>query len=389
MTNYFQEALQLKDKMIENRRHLHQIPEVGLELPETKAFVKGKLEALGLTVKEYGESGLSVLIEGEKGPGKCLLIRADMDALPMKEESGLPFSATGDKAHACGHDVHTAIALGTVELLLAHRADFKGSVKFMFQPAEEIFKGSYMMIENGILEDPKVDVAIGLHTSQDDVPHGFSYNEGYVTTSSDNFKITVTGRGGHGAYPHLAIDSLDAAVKIYQSFNDLIAREVPAQDIATLTFGQLAGGTNANIIPETTVLQGTFRTYNPEIRQTIKERIDVILESIAKATSTQIDLEYVAGVPSLMSNPELTHELVEYIRQANNQLTIVPDVQIMASEDFAFVAERVPATFFMLHTKVEGNDRNHHDPRIQFNEDAMTDGVGIFATSAINWLNNN
>ena len=156
-----------------------------------------------------------------------------------------------------------------------------------------------------------------------------------------------------------------------------------------MTFGQLAGGTNANIIPETTVLQGTFRTYNPEIRQTIKERIDVILESIAKATRTQINLEYVAGVPSLMSNPELTHELVEYIRQANNQLTIVPDVQIMASEDFAFVAERVPATFFMLHTKVEGNDRNHHDPRIQFNEDAMTDGVGIFATSAINWLNNN
>lgn len=389
MLNYFEKANEYKDELIKKRRDLHQIPETGLDLPKTKEYVKNELESLGLEVKEYGSSGLSVLIEGEKGDGKCLLIRADMDALPMKEMTDLPFKATGENAHACGHDLHASIAMTTAKFLLKEKKNFKGSVKLMFQPAEEIFAGSKMMIEEGILLNPKVDAALALHTGLDEGPGSIAYNEGFLAKSCDNFKITITGKGGHGGYPHTVIDPIHAGVNIYNNFMELVGREAPPQENVTLTFGQFKSGSNSNIIPEVAELQGTMRTYNPDVRENLKNRMVDICEGVSKANRCKVDLDFFTGVPSLYSDPELTKNFVEIIKESGADVKLIPDTQIMASEDMALVAEIVPTTYFMLNCKVEGNTGSHHNPNVEFNEDAMPIGLGLFMTVAVNWLNEN
>lgn len=389
MTNFFEEAKKYTDKLVEDRENLHQIPEVGLSLPRTSAYVKKSLEELGLSVKEYGESGLSTTIEGGKGPGKCLMIRADMDALPMKEESGLPFEAKGEAAHTCGHDLHAAIGLNAVRLLLSHKDEFKGTVKFMFQPAEEIFAGSKMMIENGILEDPKVDCAIGLHTNLDYGPGSISYGEGFVQTSSDNFRIEIKGKGGHGAYPHTTKDPINAGCEIYTAFNELISREVDPREVAILTFGQFSAGSSANIIPDTALLQGTLRCFKPEIRDYLKKRMGEICESVAGLTGCKVTLKYIGEAPSLYNNPDLTRQLVSYVKRDGEGLTLHPDTTLFASEDFAYVSQEVPTTYFFLNCKVEGNNASHHNPQVLFSEEALPIGLGLLTTCAVNRLNDN
>ncbi|WP_151410362.1 M20 metallopeptidase family protein [Anaerococcus sp. Marseille-P9784] len=389
MNNYFKKALEYKGELIEKRRALHQIPEVGLDLPKTKAYVKSELEGLGLKVKEYGSSGLSTLIQGEKGQGKCIMIRADMDALPMNEESGLPFASTGNTAHTCGHDLHSAIALTAAKILLEEKANFKGTVKFMFQPAEEIFAGSRMMIENGLLENPKVDRAIALHTALDRETGSICYNEGYIATSSDNFKITIKGKGGHGAYPHTTIDPINVAVNIYTNFLELIARESPPQETNTLTFGMLSAGSNSNIIPEIAEMQGTLRSYNPEVRNKLKTRMLEIIEGLKISTKAEIDLDFFTGVPSLYSDPEFTREIVGYIKNSDFDGELIPDTQVMASEDMALVAEKVPTAYFNVNCKLPGNNFSHHNPKVNFDENMMPIGLGLMLTAVVNWLNNN
>lgn len=389
MTNYFKEALEYKDELVKNRRNLHQIPEVGLDLPKTKAYVKDELESLGLEVKEYGSSGLSTVIKGEKGDGKCIMIRADMDALPMNEESGLPFASTGNTAHTCGHDLHTSIALTAAKILLKDKAKFKGTVKFMFQPAEEIFAGSKMMIENGLLENPKVDRAIALHTALDKETGSICYNEGYVSTSSDNFKITIKGKGGHGAYPHTTTDPINVAVNIYTNFLELIARESPPQETSTLTFGMLCAGSNSNIIPEIAEMQGTLRAYNPDVRNKLKTRMGEIIEGLKISTRAEIDLDFFTGVPSLYSDPDFTREIVGYIKDSDFDGELIPDTQIMASEDMALVAEKVPTAYFNVNCKLPGNNFSHHNPGVNFDENMMPVGLGLMLTAVVNWLNNN
>lgn len=389
MTNYFKEALEYKDSLIEKRRALHQIPEVGLDLPKTKAYVKGELEGLGLEVKEYGSSGLSTVIQGEKGEGKCIMIRADMDALPMNEESGLPFASTGNTAHTCGHDLHSSIALTATKVLLKEKANFKGTVKLMFQPAEEIFGGSKMMIENGVLENPQVDRALALHTALDRETGSICYNEGYVATSSDNFKIIIKGKGGHGAYPHTTIDPINVAVNIYTNFLELIARECPPQETSTLTFGMLSAGSNSNIIPDLAEMQGTLRAYNPEVRNKLRTRILEIIEGLKTSTKAEIDLDFFTGVPSLYSDPEFTREVVGYIKNSDFDGELIPDTQVMASEDMALVAEKVPTAYFNVNCKLPGNNFSHHNPGVDFDENMMPIGLGLMLTAVVNWLNNN
>lgn len=389
MNKYYEQANKLQAKMIEQRRDLHQMPELGLDLPKTSAYVEEKLKALGLEVKRYGTSGLSATIKGGKGEGKTILLRADMDALPMEEINDLDFKAEGTCAHTCGHDLHTAMLLAAAEIINDNKDDFKGNVKLMFQPAEEIFKGSRMMIEEGLLEDPKVDVAFAMHTGLDHLPGSISYNTGYMTTSCDNFKIEIKGKGAHGAYPHTGIDPINAGVLIYQQFAQLISRDNTPQATTTLTFGQFSAGSNSNIIPDTAVMQGTMRTYDPEVRDRLKKRMIEIIEGAEKVTGTKIDLDFFSGVPSTYSNPELTGEFVDIIKNANPDIEMIDGLLIMASEDFAVIAEKVPSVYIMCNCKVEGNNFSHHNPGVLFNEDAMPIGAGTFASFAIEWLNKN
>ncbi|MCI5675613.1 MAG: M20 family metallopeptidase [Ezakiella sp.] len=384
----FEKANAIKDDIIKIRRDLHQIPELGLSTPKTKAYIKKELEALGLEIKEYGESGLSALIKGRE-EGKTILLRADMDALPMKENSGLEFEAKGDAAHTCGHDLHSSMLLGAARLLVERKDEFKGNIKLMFQPAEEIFKGSEMMIEEGILEDPKVDAALALHTELQGEPGTIYYNEGYMTTSCDNFKITITGKGGHGAYPHTTIDPIHVGVMLYLSFGELVSREVPPSEVVTLTFGQFSGGSNSNIIPEIVEMQGTMRSYSPEVREKLKKRMLEIVEGLAITTGAKIDLDFFAGVPSTYSDPDLTREFIEILKENVPELKLVGDHRIMASEDMANVSVKVPTVYLMLDSKTAGNDFSHHNPAVNFNEDAIPYGISTFVAIAINYLNNN
>lgn len=377
-------ANELKDYLIETRRHLHKMPELGLNLPKTSAFVKEELEKMGLCVERLGESGLCATIKGN-GEGKTILLRADMDALPMKEDSGLEFEAKGDCAHTCGHDLHASMLLGAAKILIENKDKFRGNVKLMFQPAEEIFKGSEMMIKEGILNN--VDVAFAMHTELCDKPGTIYFYKGYMTTSCDNFKIDVEGKGTHGAYPHMGCDPINAAVCIYQQFNQLIARENPPSETTTLTFGQLSAGSSSNIIPQNAVLQGTMRSYSPEVREKLKKRMQDIVSGVAQLSGCKIDLDFFSGVPSTYCNPELTQEFMDILKDQMPELNIVSNHRIMASEDMANISKKVPTCYIMLDCKKEGQNFAHHNPGVIFNEDAMPYGTAIFATLAMEWLN--
>lgn len=389
--NYYERALELKDETIANRRHIHKNAETGLDLPKTKAYVMEKLTEYGLEPKDCGYGVTATLGKG----GKVLLLRADMDALPMPEESGEEFACpTGKEAHTCGHDFHAAMLLTAAKMLKEKEDTLEGTIKFMFQPAEETFEGSKNMIENGILENPPVDAALAYHVSPGKMPIGlFMYNDkDTMMYSVDGFKITIHGKGSHGAYPHVGVDPINIGVHIHLALQELIARESDPTHSCVLTIGQFAGGTAANIIPETAVLQGTIRTNKPEARELLVRRMKEVAEKTAAVYNGTVDIEMISEVPPLICNPKLTDEVVGYMQElAIPGLTPYPGISASASEDFAVIAEKVPSTFMYLsagYLDERGQYPAHH-PKAQFNEDVCPIGAACLAHCASQWLKNN
>ena len=385
--NYYERALELKDETIANRRHIHKNAETGLDLPKTKAYVMEKLTEYGLEPKDCGYGVTATLGKG----GKVLLLRADMDALPMPEESGEEFACpTGKEAHTCGHDFHAAMLLTAAKMLKEKEDTLEGTIKFMFQPAEETFEGSKNMIENGILENPPVDAALAYHVSPGKMPIGlFMYNDkDTMMYSVDGFKITIHGKGSHGAYPHVGIDPINIGVHIHLALQELIARESDPTHSCVLTIGQFA----ANIIPETAVLQGTIRTNKPEARELLVRRMKEVAEKTAAVYNGTVDIEMISEVPPLICNPKLTDEVVGYMQELGIPgLTPYPGISASASEDFAVIAEKVPSTFMYLsagYLDERGQYPAHH-PKAQFNEDVCPIGAACLAHCASQWLKNN
>ena len=389
--NYYERALELKDETIANRRHIHKNAETGLDIPKTKAYVMEKLTEYGLEPKDCGYGVTATLGKG----GKVLLLRADMDALPMPEESGEEFACpTGKEAHTCGHDFHAAMLLTAAKMLKEKEDTLEGTIKFMFQPAEETFEGSKNMIENGILENPPVDAALAYHVSPAKMPIGlFMYNDkDTMMYSVDGFKITIHGKGSHGAYPHVGVDPINIGVHIHLALQELIARESDPTHSCVLTIGQFAGGTAANIIPETAVLQGTIRTNKPEARELLVRRMKEVAEKTAAVYNGTVDIEMISEVPPLICNPKLTDEVVGYMQELGIPgLTPYPGISASASEDFAVIAEKVPSTFMYLsagYLDERGQYPAHH-PKAQFNEDVCPIGAACLAHCASQWLKNN
>ena len=389
--NYYERALELKDETIANRRHIHKNAETGLDHPKTKAYVMKKLTEYGLEPKDCGYGVTATLGKG----GKVLLLRADMDALPMPEESGEEFACpTGKEAHTCGHDFHAAMLLTAAKMLKEKEDTLEGTIKFMFQPAEETFEGSKNMIENGILENPPVDAALAYHVSPGKMPIGlFMYNDkDTMMYSVDGFKITIHGKGSHGAYPHVGVDPINIGVHIHLALQELIARESDPTHSCVLTIGQFAGGTAANIIPETAVLQGTIRTNKPEARELLVRRMKEVAEKTAAVYNGTVDIEMISEVPPLICNPKLTDEVVGYMQELGIPgLTPYPGISASASEDFAVIAEKVPSTFMYLsagYLDERGQYPAHH-PKAQFNEDVCPIGAACLAHCASQWLKNN
>ncbi|MDY6065185.1 MAG: M20 family metallopeptidase [Finegoldia sp.] len=387
--NYLERARELFDEAVEVRRHIHENPELGLDLPQTKAFVKEKLESFGYEVKECG-SGLTTTVG--KG-GKVILIRADMDALPLEEKSGVDFASKIEgRAHACGHDLHTASLVMAAKMLKENEENLQGTVKFMFQPAEEVFLGSKDMIKAGILENPKVDVALGFHVATGQFPANLVvYNStSTMMYSSDNFRINIKGVGSHGAYPHTGIDPINIGTHIYQALQELIAREVDPAHANVLTIGKFSAGHAPNVIPETATLEGTIRCNTKESREILVRRLKEVVERVPKVFNGSAELEILADVPPLINNKELVDELAGYMKDLNPDAILHDGMSSSASEDFAVVGDYVPIAFFDLSAGFEDERGKYpvHNPKVQFNEEFLVYASAYFSELATKWLEN-
>ncbi|MCI5751615.1 MAG: M20 family metallopeptidase [Oscillospiraceae bacterium] len=383
--DFYSEAKDMKDELTENRRYFHKTAEVGLDMPIAQEYVMTKLTEYGLEPKKCGH-GVTALL-GQGAP--VLLLRADMDALPMEEMSGESFACTGGHAHACGHDFHAAMLLSAAKLLKQSESQLKGTVKLMFQPAEETFEGSHDMIENGILENPHVDAALAFHVAPGKMLPGlFMYNAGGVMMNSvDGFHIDIKGKGGHGAYPNLSVDPLNIAAQIYIALEELIAREADPEKTCVLTVGQLHGGNAANIIPDCAFMEGTLRTNDKDEREKLVQRISETAKGIAAVYGGTAELTVLSDVPPLICDKAFTEEMAGYM----NELGIAkpfPDMKANASEDFAVIAEAVPSAFMYLSAGFtdERGDYSAHNPKVRFNEDVLPIGAAGLAHCAVRWL---
>ena len=385
---YYKRALELREETVADRRWFHTNAEVGLHMPKARAYVMERLKEYGLEPRPCGEGVTASLGKG----GKTLLLRADMDALPMQEESGEPFACpTGTEAHTCGHDFHAAMLLTAARMLKEREEELKGTVRFMFQPAEETFEGAKNMIEHGILEG--VDAALAFHVGSGRMPVGLiMYNSGgTMMYSVDGFQITVKGRGSHGAYPQNAIDPINIAVHIYLALEALIAREADPGKSCVMTIGHFSAGSAANIIPDTAVLQGTVRSNDPSCRELLVRRMKEVSMKTAGVYGGSAEVEMISQVPPMICDAKLTDEMVRYMMEQDIPgLTPVPGISASASEDFAAVAERVPAAYMYLSAGYldERGDAPAHNPKVRFNEDVCPIGAGSLAHCAARWLEN-
>lgn len=396
MDELLQRAKELEPELVKNRRWLHQHAEVGFELHETCAFVEEKLKEMGYQPQRMSKAGIVATV-GKPG-GKTILLRADMDALPMKEESGLEFAAKGDAAHTCGHDVHTAMLLGAAKLLKEHEAELNGCVKLMFQPDEEGtnplgFSGSQAMLEDGVLENPHVDAAFSMHIWSN-TPYSagkFFAREEALMSSCDTVTVTVVGKGTHGSMPQDGIDPINAAIHVYQAFENLIAREVPPYEQCALTIGQFQSGSAANVLPETAQLVGTLRTVSEETRARLKKRIEAICSGVGQAFGAQVSVTFTQGIPCVYNAPALTQSVLRYTQELTGEPVEIMKVPLSGSDDWSEISQKVDSCYLLLSsgTAEEGYPYSQHNPKICFNEAVMYKGAATFCNVALNWLRDN
>ncbi|MGX7203483.1 amidohydrolase [Enterococcus plantarum] len=380
----------LEEELIHIRRHLHQNPEIGMELPNTVAFVKEKLTEYGYEPEACGESGVTV-VAGKKS-GKTFLLRGDMDALPIQELTDLPFKSENGYMHACGHDMHTTMLLGAAKLLKEFEDELEGQVKLLFQPGEEILSGSKECIKNHVLENPKVDAGMMIHV----FPFkGFKAGQimptpaGTFMASADWFEINIKGRGGHGSQPETAIDPINVAVHIYTALQELSAREIGSEERFVLTIGEFTGGTPdaSNIIPETTVMKGTLRTLKEEVREQVKERMTVMAENIAKAFRAEAEVVFTNGCTPNVNDPDLTIFAKETLIETfgTDRIVAIPtSTPLMGSEDFGEISQLIPTTTVLLVASEE--NINLHNPAIVFDESVLVEGAKVYTDTAMSWL---
>ncbi len=391
MNKYLKEAKEISDSIISWRREIHQNPEIGDELPKTVALVKKELAAMGYTPVDMYKSGVVAVLEGEK-PGKTIMLRADMDALPMTEDTDYPFASKCEYAHTCGHDMHTASLLGAAKLLMQNKKDVCGKVVFMFQPAEEILQGALGMIEAGLLDTYKPDVAFAMHTQPGSIKTGtVMFATGPLMGSSDMFKVEIEGYGSHGASPHNSIDPINIACHIHTALMNVNAREVNAQDPIILTIGALNAGNAGNIIPQTASMLGTIRTFDPKVREFIKKRVVEITSGIAAAFGGKANVVWQSGTQSLANDPALGEELAPEIVKVIGEDMLAPCPKIMGSEDFSEVCSRIPGLMVWIGTggPEDGYAYKGHHPKVAYDEETLMIAAAVYTQVAIGYLEKN
>lgn len=392
MINVLDEVKRVESNIISWRRELHQIPELGLELPKTTSYIKEKLDEMGI---EYytlvnGNAIVGIIKGGQ--PGKTIALRADMDGLPIAEETGLPFASTNGCMHACGHDAHASILLGTAKVLSAIKQHLKGNVKLFFQPGEEYPGGALPMIEEGAMENPKVDAVLGLHAGKisKDVEKGkIGVTYGPMMASMDRILIKIKGKGSHGAYPEESIDPISTAAEVISALQRVVSREIKAVEPAVLSITRIQGGFNQNIIPDEVELEGTVRTFNNETRHFIAKRIDEITKGITSAMRADYQLQYDFKYPPLINSERFTKFFVESAKKVMPEEDIFEMKHpVMGGEDMAFFLEKAPGTFFFLSNpkEVDGVSYPHHNSKFDIDESVLYKGATLFVQTVLDFL---
>jgi amidohydrolase len=373
--------------MVEVRRDLHRHPELGLEEHRTAARVAALLDELGIEHRD-GLAGTGVLgwVEGRAG-GRVVALRADLDALPLTDAKEVPYrSQVAGRMHACGHDVHTAVQLGAARLLASRRGAFAGTVKLIFQPAEETVGGARLLIEEGVLADPPVEAIFGLHVDSDMEVGSIGVRYGQRNGSSDRVEIVVHGRSGHAAYPAASVDAIVAAAHVVTAVQAVVSRNVDARDAAVVTLGTIHGGTQANIVADRVELVGTVRVFDPPVRELVVRRIRETAEGVAAGLGARAEVRVEPGYDPLIND----REMVEVVRDSGRRLlgeerVAVIERPFMGVEDFAFFAARVPGAFWSLGVRNEAAGIVHpvHHERFDVDESCLAVGAAMQVANAL------
>lgn len=395
------EAKKINSELVENRRYLHRHPELSMSLPVTKAYVIQKLKEYGYEPQEYGESGV-VAIAGKK-EGKVFLLRADMDALPIREEADIPCASEHEGCmHACGHDCHTAMLLGAAKLLKEHEDEIEGTVKLLFQPGEETLLGAKEMVKAGVLENPSVDAAMMIHVIiGTPIPDGMIgiFGGGPAYASSDCFRIDVKGKGGHGATPQMTVDPLAAVCAIYSGIQEIVAQHVNPAENCVMTVGEIHGGNAGNVIPDTAYMRGTIRTFNEDTRNVLKESLVRMVEYVGKSRRCEATVDFTDSCGVTACDSQVSEDVLAFTQELLGK-NVAVDLRtafggalrrISGSEDFAAISEKVPSSIGLLFIGniQAGYKYGNHHPKALFNEDYLYVGAAAYANAAIEWLKKN
>ena len=379
--------------VIADRRHLHEHPELGFQEHETAKLVAERLQSLGVEDIRTGinQTGVTGLIRGGAGAGKTVLVRADMDALPIVEENAVDYKSQNEGVmHACGHDAHTAMLLGLARVLSDRRAELRGTVKLLFQPAEELPPGGAIgMIEAGVLDDPPVDAVFGLHVSQEDPVGQIHVVAGPALAAADRFSIHIQAKGGHGAAPHECVDPIAVGAQIVSALQTLVSREVDPVQSAVVSVCTFHAGKAFNVIPDTAEMGGTVRTFSPEVRDLLEERIGALAKSIGAAMRAEVETTYTRGYPATVNDEAMTELVREAARQVVGEDRLKVATPQMGAEDFSYFLLERPGCFFFVGSKNEdkGLVWGHHHPRFDIDEECMSAGIGTMAATVLNYLN--
>ncbi|MBM4456161.1 MAG: amidohydrolase [Chloroflexi bacterium] len=392
LPDFRSEADNLATQLIAWRRDLHQHPELCFQETRTAGLAARTLAKLGYEVRTgVGQTGVVALLHGGR-PGPTVMLRADMDALPIQELSDAPYaSQTPGVMHACGHDGHVAIGLAAATMLARHAAELPGNVLFLFQPAEEKGGGARAMIADGALADPTPAVAFGLHL-WNSLPAGrVAAQAGPLMAAADILKIVVRGRGGHGAHPHETTDAIAVTGQVLSALQTIVSRNVDPQETAVLTIGTVHGGSAFNVIAETVELQGTVRTFSPAVRETVLTRLRVLLDGVTAGMGASYTLDVQGIAPAVVNDPAASEIARAAAIQVVGGAAVAWRPPLMVSEDFSEYGRRVPACFMLLGSGNAGLGLNapHHNPRFDFDESVLPIGAALLATAAAKFLHDN
>jgi amidohydrolase len=388
MIDFIKEANAMRDELVERRRDFHQYPELGFEEVRTSGIVIEELNALGLEVQTgVGKTGVVGILEGA-GNGPTILYRADMDALPVQEANEVEYVSTETgKMHACGHDGHTAIALGIAKLLSNHRDKLNGRVKFVFQPAEEIGNGAKSMVADGVLTSPKPDISLGIHLWNNLEVGITSIVSGPVMSGASMFEIEVTGKGGHGAMPHQTADPIVCASQIIVALQSIVSRNVDPLDTVVISVGTIHGGVARNVIPQTVTFEGTFRIFREETREMVAKRIHEIASGVATAMGCVADVKIPFGIGATVNEAGVAQRAKEVFSKFDDVMSVV-EQPWMASEDVGVLMQQNPGAYLLVGSANNERELNypHHHPRFDFDEDVLPLSVGVMSATIADYL---